>query len=338
MTTRMTRRPARASQLQDIDYLARDHNLPRCWVVGNELILMPDNIPSIITKIFKKDIHRDGVNWKAVPGHHKKKYFEMFKDHFSWAPSAGPAVCTAFMKKAATRYRDMIARFKKGSPEKPECVSDATWEKWLEFWSRPEVMEKSEKASRNRNSEKAGPGTGSSRHAGGSRSAYSHSLVLEQELGHPPDAFDCMLHMHTRKDGTIIDEQARIIAAAVEERAREAREAAGDGDIDMTEIYCQVVPVVKQRLFGLGSKGADFVNAAREARPAPVDEVRLRQRVRQELRQQFTAQMAAEDARRQEQLDAHRREMEQQLQAMRRQIVEEMHRQGLMLSPPGPEA
>ncbi|KAL3635583.1 hypothetical protein CASFOL_020130 [Castilleja foliolosa] len=129
---------------------------------------------------------------------------------------------------------------------KPECVSDATWEKWLAFWSRPAVMDKSEKASQNRKSEKAGPGTGSSRHSGGSRSAYAHALALENEIGR--DAYNCMLHMHTRKDGTFIDEQARIIVAVVEERVRAAREAAGDGDIDMTEIYCQVVPVVKQRL------------------------------------------------------------------------------------------
>ncbi|KAL3635580.1 hypothetical protein CASFOL_020127 [Castilleja foliolosa] len=262
---------------------------------------------------------------------------------YNWAPSAGPAVCTAFMKKAATRYRDMITICKKASPEKPECVSDATWEK-CGIWSCPAVMDNSEKASRNRKSEKVGPGTGSSRHSGGSRSAYAHALALEKEIGRAPDAYDCMLHMHTRKDGTFINEQARTIVAsilgpctgAVEERARaarEAREAAGDGDIDMTEIYCQVVPVVKQHLFGLGSKGADFVNLDTTARPAPVDEVRLRQRVRQELRQQFTKQMAAQDARRQERLDAHRREMEQQLQTMPRQIVEEMHRQGLMLPP-----
>ncbi|KAL3635579.1 hypothetical protein CASFOL_020126 [Castilleja foliolosa] len=148
--------------------------------------------------------------------------------------TAGPAVCTAFMKKAATRYRDMITRFKK---------------------ARSEVKDKSEKASRNRKGEKAGPGTGLSRHSGGSHSAYANDLALE--IGCAPDAY-----VHTRKDGTFIDEQARMIkAAAVEDRARAAREAAGDGDIDMTEIYCQVVPVVKQRLFGTGSIAADFVNS-----------------------------------------------------------------------------
>ncbi|KAL3635577.1 hypothetical protein CASFOL_020124 [Castilleja foliolosa] len=114
------------------------------------------------------------------------------------------------MKKVATRYGDMITRFKKASPEKPECVSDATWEKWLAFWRHPEVKDKSEKASRNRKSEKVGLGTGSSRYCGGSRSAYAHALELEKERA--PDAYDCMLHMHTMKDGTFIDEQGRIIA------------------------------------------------------------------------------------------------------------------------------
>ncbi|GFQ06675.1 hypothetical protein PHJA_002811500 [Phtheirospermum japonicum] len=338
----MTRRRARgssASHLQNIDCLAIDHNLPRCWVVGNiKPKLMPDNVSSIITTIFKKDIHIEGVNWKAVPADHKKKYFQMFKDHFSWPPSTGPAVCNAFMKQAAIRYKDMVSAFKKAPGNKqPGCVSPAIWDKWLAYWSLPEVIAKSEKARRNRKSEKAGPGTGCSRHSGGSRSAYSHALALEKEKGQAPNAFDCMLLIHKRKDGTFVDEQARIIAAAVEECARAAREAAGDDAIDMTQIYRQVVPVVKQRLYGTGTHVEAFVDLDTTACPAPVDEATLRRQVSRELQQEFTQQMAERDACHQEQLEAHRREMEQQMQMMHAQIMAEMGRQGL-LPPPGPNA
>ncbi|KAL3635581.1 hypothetical protein CASFOL_020128 [Castilleja foliolosa] len=71
--------------------------------------------------------------------------------------------------------------------------------------------------------------------------------------------------------------------AAVEERARAAREADGDDAIDIdrdilsSRARCETAP------FGTGSKGADFVNSNSTARPAPVDEEMVRRRVRQEV-------------------------------------------------------
>ncbi|GFQ06674.1 hypothetical protein PHJA_002811400 [Phtheirospermum japonicum] len=336
----MTRRRARgssASLLQDIDFLAIDHNLPRCWVVGRiQPRLMPNNVSRTITKIFKKDIHIDGVNWKAVPADHKKMYFQKFKDHFSWAPSVGPAVCNAFMKQAALRYRDMITRFKYAPGNKrPKCVSPAIWDKWLAYWSLPEVIAKSEKARKNRKSEKAGPGTGCSRHSGGSRSARAHALALEKEKGRAPDAYECSMRIHKRKDGTFVDERARLISASVEEHARAAREVGGDDAIDMTQIYREVVAVERQRFFGTGGFAEAFVDLNSIARPAPVDEEALRRQVGRELQPQFTQQLAEQAARHQEQLDAQRRDMERRMQMMQTQLMD--RRRGL-LPPPGPDA
>ncbi|GFP95204.1 hypothetical protein PHJA_001664800 [Phtheirospermum japonicum] len=65
--------------------------------------------------------------------------------HFRWSVEA--AVQTAFMKQPAVRYRDIMTRFKNASGnKKPNCVSQEIWEKWLAYWSLPEVNEKSEKA------------------------------------------------------------------------------------------------------------------------------------------------------------------------------------------------
>ncbi|GFQ03080.1 hypothetical protein PHJA_002451800 [Phtheirospermum japonicum] len=304
--------------------------LPRCWVVGKKRPrLMPGNVSRVIRKIIIKNIHKDGVNWKGVPDTHREEYFQTFKNHFRWDSTDEPAVWNAFMKQAAVRYRDIMTRFKNAPGcKKPDCVSQEVWEKWLAYWSRPEVIAKSEKARRNRQSEKAGPGTGCSRHSGGSRSAYAHALALEKEKGRAPDAYECSMRIHKRKDGTFVDERARMISAAVEEQARADRVAAGHDNIDMTQIYVQVVGVNKQCLFGSGSNVEAYVDLGPSARPPPIDEAAVRRRVTQELQQQFTQQMAERDARLQQQLDAHWREIEQQMQAMQTQMMDELCRRG----------
>ncbi|KAL3652705.1 hypothetical protein CASFOL_002386 [Castilleja foliolosa] len=316
-----------------------NHGLPRCWVVGSKRpSLMPDNVSRVITKIIMENIHEDGVNWKKVPDTHKEIYFRAFKNHFRWNPTDDSAVRNAFMKQSALRYADLLCRFKRDSANgRPKCVSQAAWVKWLAFWSRPEVMEKSEKARRNRYTEKAGPGTGCSRHCGGSRSAHGHAAVLEKEIGRPPNAYECSLRFHKKKNGTFVDERARIVAADVEERARAAREAGGVDNVNMTQLYVDVVGVQKQRVYGVGKRVETYVDLGPGALPPPVDERTVRQQVRQELQQQFEQQMAESDARLQQQLDAHRREMEQRMEAMRAQIMEEMRRQG-PLPPPGLDA
>ncbi|GFP79550.1 hypothetical protein PHJA_000098500 [Phtheirospermum japonicum] len=68
-------------------------------------------------------------------------------NHFRCNPSVEPAVRTAFMKQAAVRYRYMMTTFKNVLGfRKPNCLCQEIWEKWLAYWSLPEVIEKSEKA------------------------------------------------------------------------------------------------------------------------------------------------------------------------------------------------
>ncbi|GFQ03081.1 hypothetical protein PHJA_002451900 [Phtheirospermum japonicum] len=123
----------------------------------------------------------------------------------------------------------------------------------------------------------------------------------------------------------------------MQDRARADRVVAGDDNVDMTQIYVQVVGVDKQCLFGSGSNVEAYVDLGPSACPPPIDEGAVRRRVTQELQQQFTQQMAERDARLQQQLDAHWREIEQQMQAMQTQMMDELCRRG-PFPPPGLDA
>ncbi|GFP91793.1 hypothetical protein PHJA_001323300 [Phtheirospermum japonicum] len=114
---------------------------------------MPDNVSSIISQICKEDIHIDGVNRKA--DNVSSIITQIFKEDIH--------IDGVNRKAVAGEHK-----------EKPDCVSEEVWEKWLAYRSLPEVIEKSP---RNWYSEKAGLDTGCSRHSGGFRSAMSMLLL-----------------------------------------------------------------------------------------------------------------------------------------------------------------
>nr|GLL40098.1 uncharacterized protein LOC109179592 [Ipomoea trifida] len=82
----------------------------------------------------------------------------------------------AFLAQASLRYADMLSKFKnkRTSTGRPACVAEETWAIWEAYWDRPDVKAKSEQQRKNRMSEVEGPGTGCSKHTGGSRSAIEH--------------------------------------------------------------------------------------------------------------------------------------------------------------------
>lgn len=86
-----------------------------------------------------------------------------------------------FWKRAALCYSEMLSDWKKKwfkKKKKPGCVSADAWRSLLAYWGRPEVKARAEQNQKNRMSEPGGPGTGVSRHRGGSRCAIEHALVL----------------------------------------------------------------------------------------------------------------------------------------------------------------
>ncbi|KAH6756281.1 hypothetical protein C2S53_003701 [Perilla frutescens var. hirtella] len=72
-----------------------------------------------------------------------------------------------------------LHKFKEKSARKrPPCIPESAWPARLEYWNKDEVKRKALQAKKNRMSEPDGPGTGTSKHKGGSRSAVEHFAKL----------------------------------------------------------------------------------------------------------------------------------------------------------------
>ncbi|XP_057986697.1 uncharacterized protein LOC131171243 [Hevea brasiliensis] len=75
----------------------------------------------------------------------------------------------------------------------------------MAHWSTPEWIAKSRITAQNRRSETGGPGTGLSKHTGGSRSTVEHSQKMAQELHRDPNSWEVFRKLHKKKDGTFVD-------------------------------------------------------------------------------------------------------------------------------------
>ncbi|XP_019150504.1 PREDICTED: uncharacterized protein LOC109147304 [Ipomoea nil] len=235
----------------------------------------------------------------------------------------------------------MVSKMKKNrtSSGKPDFVHEDTWRIWEAYWDRPEVKAKSEQQRKNRMSEVAGPGTGCSRHIGGSRSTIEHYHTLRDKLQKEHDLFECFAHTHKKKDGTFFDERSKKIVDKIQARCDAAmQEAEGSTEppvIDMSPMYVDVVGGVKtQRIYGLGTKSSAFIsgNSCSSSATSQLQQEAIKEMVNQQL-ETMRVEMEAK-------LQAERTEMEAKLQAKRTQmqtqiasLLDELRRNGMLSNP-----
>nr|GMC46804.1 uncharacterized protein LOC109149905 [Ipomoea batatas] len=193
--------------------------------VENVRLIPSHTCSSSMTKIFMKMIHPNGYAWKNVPNEYKDLYFEEFKKFYKWDESIEAQVRKVFLAQAGLRYADMLSKFKNKriSTRRLDCVAEETWAIWEAYWDRPDVKAKSEQQRKNRMSEVEGPGTGCSKHTGGSRSAIEHYHKLRDELQKEPNLFECFEQMHKKKDGMFVDERSKRIAEEIQAHHDAAR-------------------------------------------------------------------------------------------------------------------
>lgn len=83
-----------------------------------------------------------------------------------------------FKKVAAALYTNAVYKWKLNRLRgKPNGINQEDWADWLAYWDRKDVKDKSEKARSNRLTEVDGPGSGISKHFGGSK-----ATVVTQRL------------------------------------------------------------------------------------------------------------------------------------------------------------
>nr|GMD42330.1 uncharacterized protein LOC109146588 [Ipomoea batatas] len=246
----------------------------------------------------------------------------MLQKFYKWDASIDRHVRKAFLAQACIRYIDMVSKFKSNrtSTGKPACIHEDTWRIWEAYWDRPDVKAKSEQQRKNRMSEVAGPGTGCSRHTGGSRSAIEHYHKLRDELQKEPNLFECFEHMHKKKNGAFVDERKKYKHDMMLQRKR------WKGQLSMmSQLYVDVLGgVKKQRIYGLGTKASSFINSNSCSLSATSQfHQDTMKEMLDNMRVEMEAQMEAK-------LQAERNQMQVQMQAQIVSLMDELRRNDII--------
>ncbi|XP_039117863.1 uncharacterized protein LOC120253626 [Dioscorea cayenensis subsp. rotundata] len=204
--------PASGNSTSSMDGVAHATNLGRRHIQVVNGVLHPSDVCARrITSIFKERMDENGHCWKNVSKETKDFYWNEFQKHFIWDESISSIIKLAWQRKAAERYRSLMCVFRKGKG-KTLYVSDTAWQKWNEAWNSSDFKAKSLKFSANRLTEAEGPGSGISRHSGGSISHICHAEKLRSKLGRDPLPYELFEATHTKKGTSeLIDTRAQAI-------------------------------------------------------------------------------------------------------------------------------
>ncbi|KAK9108878.1 hypothetical protein Sjap_016938 [Stephania japonica] len=187
--------------------------------------------------------------------------WERWRTYFDWDPRIIAKIMAAYERHAKVRYKALMNKLlSKG--ERPIYVTEEAWRRYVKYWESDDFKARSKIASSNRQTEKGGPGTGVSKHTGGSIPFLVHE---SKKLGRDCSPLELYLHVHTKKhDGrTFIDARSERVNAEIqrmrEEMSQSAEEAGDDPHVDETDLYYKVVGVDhKGRVYGLGSTGRRY--------------------------------------------------------------------------------
>ncbi|KAK9146318.1 hypothetical protein Sjap_006221 [Stephania japonica] len=161
-------------------------------------------------------------------------------------------VRAAYDRLAGTRYTALMHKLKKNRVQ-PIYVTDEAWRRYLQYWESEDFQARSRQATQNRNTEVEGPGTGPSKHGGGSVSFATTQERLADSSETPPSVNDLYLHLHTvnhdRQHSSILDRSGSIADVG-------ATCATPEQSVDDEAVYLNVAgECSKGRVYGLGSVG-----------------------------------------------------------------------------------
>ncbi|KAL6572933.1 hypothetical protein OROHE_002409 [Orobanche hederae] len=236
-----------------------------CYISGDRLVcdedIVDSKVSACMTQISKKLILPNGYKWKHVRENkeHMDMYFNEFKKFYRWNEH-DEEIKKIFIRYGGRRYSDMLCNMKKNKDRvQPGAIGDESWALFKAYWDKQDTKDNAAKMAQNRLSEPEGVGTGISKHYGGSRSTRGHAMLLKKELGREPTYYELMKKTHVKADRSrFCTEKARRIAEEI--KAREIAFQERGEEVDPNEIFMEVIPVKKQRLFGTGSVGSSRVS------------------------------------------------------------------------------
>ncbi|KAK9120615.1 hypothetical protein Syun_018232 [Stephania yunnanensis] len=190
-------------------------------------------------------------------------------------------VRAAYDKLASTRYTALMHKLKKNRVRR-FMLRDEAWRRYLQYLESEDFQARSRQATENRNTEVEGPGTGPSKHGGGSVSFATTQERLADSSETPPSVNDLYLHLHTVNHDrtTFIDTRSERIGS---ERTSGGDPATPEQSVDDEAVYLNVAgESSKGRVYGLGSVGrkkkrdTELLVLARRETPDVVPRARVR--------------------------------------------------------------
>ncbi|XP_074576181.1 uncharacterized protein LOC141832603 [Curcuma longa] len=220
------------------------------------------SVSNYITAKFKERVCASGHTWRHVSKEMRDFYYDEFIKKYTWEEGHEQEFKETWNDVCATRYKDLLYKCRRKGT-RPWFIPEDIWNSWRAIWAAEKWQSNAHIARANRNTELAGPSTGSSKHTAGSRSIVEHTLDMENELQRPPTCWEIFSKTHKSKDGTFVDKRAEAFEAELNARFEQASQPTVEGGERQTltndqinQIYYDVVGGKKKSstLYGLGSQ------------------------------------------------------------------------------------
>ncbi|XP_074561670.1 uncharacterized protein LOC141817966, partial [Curcuma longa] len=266
-------------------------------VVGGCFTPEGHKVAAYITSKFDERLCPAGHTWRHVDQDMRTFYYDEFLKKYTWEAGHEQEFQATWNAACAKLYKDMLYKARKKGT-KPFFIPHEIWDAWQAIWSAEKWQANAVIARSNRNTELAGPSTGSTKHTAGSRSIVEHTLDLEHELQRPPTCWEIFTKTNKSKDGSFIDPHSVAQASAATVQGGEPQVLSPN---QVNEIYYDVVGGRKKSstLYGLGSQARvayDRVMAPRaRGRPSGSSStIEALQKENEELRTRLSAVEASQ--------------------------------------------
>ncbi|XP_073145610.1 uncharacterized protein [Henckelia pumila] len=123
-------------------------------------------------------------------------YWDEFVKRYRWVLAIDLDIKRVWYINTKELYRQTIHRWR-SQGKHPETITEETWSKWTAVWASQDWLDTAKIYKANKHSEPAGPGTGQTKHTGGSKSYAMHVVDMEKMEAYMLEA------MTPLEDGTI---------------------------------------------------------------------------------------------------------------------------------------
>ncbi|XP_021732726.1 uncharacterized protein LOC110699543 isoform X2 [Chenopodium quinoa] len=195
-------------------------------------------------------------NWAMTPLEARRRWWNAFKQEFSWDPSIAKEVKKGWKSKCSRRISDMVSKVCTDPKYNAVWCPPTIREEMIQIRKRKEFQEKSKQCSKNR----MGNGTQKIHHRQGSISTEEVRLKLEKKLGRKPTAAELYFECHADSGGRFVNSKAETVWNDYNSKKAANLECETENQKTEDELFLEAAGGWndKGRLFGLGAAAYSY--------------------------------------------------------------------------------